>query len=230
MATKVLVLGDSGTGKSIFASSFPTPGFVYDFDKGMLSYRGKDFDYETFDNTHQGWVHFEKVHKELYKEMTSDDPPYKTVIVDSTTTWSALAMIRALQLDPKRDNSGGPMWNIHYGMVKNLVEGRLRQMLDFKCNLVVIGHLQTKEDKETGALIVQPMLSGKLAVEAPGLFDEVYYTKTKKGKNGMEWMIQTVNVGRNKSRSRLSGEARLLPDEMPNNYAEIVKHLEKSKK
>jgi len=227
---KVLVLGDSGTGKSIFASSFPTPGYVYNFDKSMLSYRGLDFDYDDFDNSPEGWVKFEKVHKELYEKMTGDNPPYKTVIVDSTTTWSSLAMERALQLDPKRSPTKGPVWNVHYGMVRNLVEGRLRQMLDFKSNLVVIGHLQVKEDQETGAIMVVPMLTGQLAVTAPGLFDEVYYTRTKKGAHGLEWLIQTVAIGRGRGRSRLSGKGRILPDEMPNDYAEIVKILSKEVK
>ncbi|HED37958.1 MAG TPA: hypothetical protein ENI76_06920, partial [Ignavibacteria bacterium] len=45
---RVWVCGDSGTGKSVFASTFPTPGLVLDFDDGILSYRGKDFDYVQF--------------------------------------------------------------------------------------------------------------------------------------------------------------------------------------
>ena len=28
---KVMSVGESGEGKSIFASSFPTPGFIFDF-------------------------------------------------------------------------------------------------------------------------------------------------------------------------------------------------------
>ena len=37
---KVLVYGKSGTGKTTFACSFPKP-YVFDFDNGMLSQRGK---------------------------------------------------------------------------------------------------------------------------------------------------------------------------------------------
>ena len=46
---KVMSVGESGTGKSSFAASFPTPGFVFDFGKEILSYRGKDFDYEQYE-------------------------------------------------------------------------------------------------------------------------------------------------------------------------------------
>jgi len=227
---KCLVLGDSGTGKSIFASSFPTPGYIFNFDKGILSYRGLDFDYDDFENSPKGWIDFEVKFKEIHQLMTGDNPPYKTIIVDSTTTWSALAMFRALQLDPKRSPTNGPLWNVHYGMVRNLMEGRIRQMLDFKSNVVVIGHLQVKEDQESGGILIVPLLTGKLAFEAPGMFDEVYYTRTKKTNDGLQWLIQTVAMGRGRGRSRLSGKARLLPDEMPNDYNEIIKTLEKGGK
>ena len=36
---KCMVIGKAGTGKSVFASSFPTPAFLFDFDKGALTYR-----------------------------------------------------------------------------------------------------------------------------------------------------------------------------------------------
>jgi len=225
---KVFVVGDSGTGKSIFASTFPTPAFLFNFDKTILSYRGKDVDYEDYTQDGKGWIKFEKDFSELKKQMTGDDPPYKTVIIDSTTTWSDLAMERALQLDPKRSPTGGPMWNVHYGMVKNLIEGRLRQLLEFKCNVVVIGHLNIVQDQETGAVIaVQPLLTGQLATKAPGYFDEVYYSKSKKTKDGTIFVLQTVAQGHYKARSRLSGAMRLLPEEIPNDYSELVKAINK---
>ena len=32
---KVLIIGPPGTGKSVFASTFPTPGFVFDLNKAL---------------------------------------------------------------------------------------------------------------------------------------------------------------------------------------------------
>jgi len=220
---KVFVVGDAGTGKSVFASSFPTPAFLFNFDDTILSYRGIDIDYEDYTKDAKGWIKFEKDFAELKKKMDVDDPPYKTIIIDSTTSWSDLAMERALQLDPKRSPTGGPLWNVHYGMVRNLIEGRLRQLLELKANIVVIGHLQIIQDQETGAVVaVQPLLTGQLSTKAPGYFDEVYYTRTKKGKQGMEWVMQTVAMGHYKARSRLSGHARILPDEIPNSYEALL--------
>ena len=57
---KVFSVGESGMGKSCFASSFPTPGFIFDFGGEILSYKGLDFDYEQYELSPQGWVKFEK--------------------------------------------------------------------------------------------------------------------------------------------------------------------------
>ena len=125
-AIKCMIIGKNGSGKSIFASSFPTPGFVFDFDKGIISYRGNDFDYENFDLSAKGWSKFVKVFDEVDKS-----GEYKTIIIDSTTAMTACAMQMAMQLDPTRSPTGGPVWNKHYGMVKNLVEGYIHRCLNF---------------------------------------------------------------------------------------------------
>lgn len=218
---KVFVVGDYGTGKSIFASTFPTPGFVFDFDRGILNYRSKDFDYQSYNQNAKDWVQFEKDLNEVSKSTK-----YKTIVVDSTSTMTDLAMERALQLDPKRSTSNGPLWNVHYQIVKNLVEGRLRQILNIPANIVVIGHLQIVRDEETGAIIdIQPLLTGQLAVKVPGYFDEVYcaFTKVKEGKT--EYYLRTAPKGLYKARSRISGVEHKLLDEIPNNFAAIQKAL-----
>lgn len=226
---KALVIGDYGSGKSIFASSFPTPAFVFDFDKGILSYRGKEFDYAQYPIDPKGWVEFEKDFNEIKKAVV--DGKYKTVIIDSTSCMADLAMERALQLDPKRSPTGGPLWNSHYSIVKNLVEGKLRQFMQFNANLVIISHLQIVRDEETGAIMgTKPLLPGMLSEKLPGYFDEVYYSfaKTKEGKPN--YVLQTATKGHYKARSRISGEKNILPLEIPNNYDELVKLIEKSGK
>ena len=226
---KVFITGDFGTGKSIFASSFPTPGFVFDADNTMQSYRGKDFDYETFPLTAAGWVAFEKVIREVKQDVL--DEKYKTVVLDSTSSLTDIAMERALQLDPKRSATGGPMWQVHYMLVRNLMEGKLRQVINFPCNVVVIAHLNIIQDQETGAVIgVEPLLTGQLSKMVPGYFGEVYCAFTKQvaakkpgGKIETVYYLRTVPRGHYKARSRLSGVERLLPDEIDNSYDALVK-------
>jgi hypothetical protein len=221
---KVFVCGDSGTGKSIFASTFPQPGFLFDFDNGVKSYKGQDFEYEQYPCTPQGWIKFESDFRNM--KLLAKDPasfPYKTIVIDSCSSWTDLAMARAMQLDPKRSATNGPLWNVHYGMVKNLIEGFVRQVLEFPCNLVVAGHLTREFDAESGALIgIQPMLTGQLSTKVPSLFDEVYYANTKTVGGKTQFVLLTVAKGLLKARSRLSGVKQLLPTEIENNYSAIM--------
>jgi hypothetical protein len=224
---KVMSVGESGTGKSIFASTFPTPGFIFDFGKEIVSYRGKDFDYEQYELSSAGWAKFEKDFLEVKKKIA--EGTYKTVIVDNISAMTDICMEKSLQLDPRRSATGGPLWNVHYPMVKNLMEGRLRQLLNLPCNLVLIAHLETIKD-ESGAVIgVEPSLTGQLSVDVPSYFDEVYYHTTKRDGTNTKWLIQTIPIGRNRGRSRLSGKERLLPDTLDNDYAEIVAYLSSKK-
>jgi hypothetical protein len=228
---KIFLTGNFGTGKSVFAASCPTPGFVFDFDNGVQTYRGKNFDYESYSLSASDWVKFEKDLREIKKEVEAGK--YQTVIIDSTTSMTDVAMERALQLDPKRSPTGGPLWSTHYMIVRNLMEGKLRQVISLPCNVVVIAHLQIIQDQETGAIIgAEPLLTGQLSKMVPGYFGEVYVsfsrqvTATKPGgKAETEFYIRTLPKGYYKARSRLSGIERLLPDELSNNYTTLQKHL-----
>jgi hypothetical protein len=216
-----MVIGKAGTGKSVFASTFPEPAFLFDFDKGALTYRGKDVDYEQFPLTAKGWVEFEKVFAQVEKDVLAGK--YKTVIFDSASTLTDLAMERAMMLDPKRSQTGGPLWNVHYQMVRNLVEGRIQKFVNLPCNLVLTAHIDIVTDAESGAVIdARPLLTGQLSIKIPGLFDEVYFATTKTKNTGTEFYLQTVPKGFFAARSRISGKERLLPDYVPNDFNEIM--------
>lgn len=220
---KVMSVGESGTGKSIFAATFPTPGFIFDFGGEILSYKGKDFDYEQYDVSPQGWGKFEKDFIQLKKDIA--EGKYQTVIIDNTSAMNDLCMEKSLQLDPRRSKTNGPIWNVHYGMVKNLMEGRLRQLLNLNCNLVLIAHLKTLTDEDGAIVGVEPSFTGSLSADVPSYFDEVYYHSTRKEGGDTKWYIQTVPLGRNRGRSRASGRERLLPDTIENDYEEVIAYL-----
>jgi hypothetical protein len=226
---RILVLGDYGVGKSVFASTFPTPGFVFDLDDGIQIYRGKDFDYNTYGINPKSWVEFEKDVNSVVKMV--QEGKYKSVIVDSTTVLANIAMERALQIDPKRSNTNGPLWNVHYSMVKNLVEGQLRKIINLSniANVVVIGHLHIVQDAESGSIVaIDPLLPGSLSENFPGNFSEVYCAFTRKREGKTEYYLRTAPKGFYKARSRVSGTDGLLPEEVPNDYNKILTLLEKN--
>jgi len=220
---KFFICGDFGTGKSEFAATFPTPGFVFNFDRKIATYsRYQGWDYSEYPISPAGWVLYEKEEREVSKLV--EEGKYKTVILDSTTAMSDIAMERSLQLDPKRSETNGPIWNVHYSMVRNLMEGKFRSLIGYNCNIVVIAHLEIKTDAKTGAIIgIEPLLTGQLAIRVPGYFEEVYcaFTKPKQG-GGTEWYLRTIPMGMYKARSTMSGIASLLPAELPNNYPAVM--------
>lgn len=220
--TKFFVTGDFGTGKSEFAASFPTPGLVFNFDKKISTYsRYPGWDYLEYPLTAAGWAQFEKDEREVSKAI--DSGQYKTVVYDSTTAMTDMAMERALQLDPKRSPTGGPIWNIHFQMVRNLMEGKLRAALNHNCNLIVIAHLNIHTDQETGAIVgIEPLLTGQLAVRIPGYFEEVYCAFTRTVGDKTTWYLRTIPRGYYKARSTMSGRASLLPPELPNTYSAVI--------
>ena len=225
---KIFVIGDYGTGKSVFASTFPTPGFLFDFDNRPLSYRGLDWDYESYPPSPKNWVAFEKDLNRIVTE--ASESKYKTVVLDSATALTDVAMERALQIDPRRSDEGGPIWNVHYQIVRNLVEGKLHKLLTIKANIVLIGHWKVDTDSKTGAILsIDPMLTGQLSVKVPGYFDEVYAAATKTGQSGTKYVLRTVPRGLYKARSTVSGPYRLLPEELPNNYFALMSAMREAK-
>ena len=218
-------LGDFGTGKSVFASTFPTPGFVFDFDNRIKTYRGRDWEYATFDLSAKGWVDFETAYREVSK--LCGEGKYKTVVLDSTTSMTDTAMERAMQLDPKRSTEGGPIWNVHYQIVKNLMEPKLHGILNFPTHVIMLGHWKVEVDQKTGTVLsVDPLLTGNLSQKVPGYFDEVYafFSKIKEGKDF--FYFRTVSQNFYKARSTISGPYRLLPDEIPNDYVSFRRYLD----
>ena len=222
---KALLLGDFGTGKSSFAATFPSPGFLFSFDSGAYVYKDSGFEYEKYPLSALGWIQFEKDCNEVCKAALAGK--YATIIIDPTTSMQEIAMERALQIDPKRSPSGGPLWNVHYSIVKNLVGGRIRQLMNLPVNLLVIGHLRIVQDQDTGAIIsIEPLLTGQLAETLPGGFGEVYcfFTRTKDSKP--EYYLRTAPLGYYKARSTFAGKNSRIPLEVVNpTYEKLISYI-----
>ena len=124
---------------------------------------------------------------------------------------------------------------MHYQMVKNLMEGKIRQFLSLPgCNHLLACHLKVTQDMETGTIIsIDPNLTGQLINDVPAMFGEIYICRPRQKKGKTDYKIQTVTKGHFKARSNLSGKMHLLPDEVDNNYTAImqyVKNKEEEKK
>lgn len=218
------VVGGVGSGKTWFASSFPTPGFVFDFDKQITLYRGLDFDYEQYEISNQGWLKFEKDLAKILAERK-----YKSIIIDSMTSFQSVAMERALAVNPARNEVGGAVNDVHYTLVRNLIEGQIRKILSYVGYKAVLAHLEFDKNREGNIIGCHPHLVGALKTIFASFFGEILYA-LKRFESGKEtYSLQTVNQGLYNCRSNLSGKEKLLPAFVPNDFKSIMEILHKRK-
>ena len=218
------VVGGVGSGKSFFATTFPTPAFLFDFDKQATVYEGLDVDYEQYDFSSAGWLKFEK---DLSKVVL--EKKYKTIIIDSMTSMQSVAMERALLVNPQRNEVGGAIGKVHYSLVRCLIEGQMRKLLSYIGYKVIISHLEFDKDKEGNIIGCHPLLVGALKTILPSFFGEILYTERRRIDDKLQYCLQTVNLGLYNARSNLSGRTKKLPDFVPNNFNSIMELLSKKK-
>lgn len=189
----VLLYGKSGTGKTTFACSFPKP-FLFDFDKGMLSQRGRDVEYETYAGV-SAYQDFEVKLKELEKEC-----PYETIILDSITTMQEYLMSKILMMNRRSQ----PTLHEWMAMVTELKDIFMRLTKHSK-HLVVIAHERLMQDEITGEIMYVPVVVGKqLPSLLPMWFDEMYRCTVSRDKEGTpEYGILTASDVKYTARSRL---------------------------
>ena len=167
----VLIYGKSGTGKTTFGCCFPKP-YCFDFDKGMLSQRGRDVEFDTYTSYQEFEVEF---------KMMESDCPYDTIILDSVTTMQEYLMDMILVAN-RRQMPTMNEWNVLIATLKDLFM-RLTKMSK---HLVVVAHEQVLQDEITGEMLVRPLIVGKkLPAQLPLWFDEVYRMQVSRDKDAV---------------------------------------------
>lgn len=218
---KGLVYGDSGTGKTCFAASFPGPIEYWDFDGKASSAahffkndkeRLSDIDVHQFitlprEKRIPAWEFRMNLIQDCVRKNLP--LPFKTLVVDSLTTMvNAIMddyMIRS-QLGIKRAHK-----DINALQDYQLLDKHLSQLipglLALNCNVVMLGHLKLDKDEVTGAITRQPLISGQFAGKLPIYFEEVYVSTVD---SAGKYVLQTQSDATYKCRTQ-RGLAKLIP-------------------
>lgn len=233
-AFKILVYGNSGTGKTCFAAGFPTPMLYLDFDNKVDSaavyykndkVRLADIDVRILSpNLAQNpIVLLQKIiSDELIPQQKAGAMKYKTLVLDSITTFSAACLNYIVQSNPgiKRNASaqGQQPCLQDFGILKREFQKLIPGLLGLPMNIIMLGHISTEKDDLTGELIRGPLMDGSFAKELSLYFKEVYRSYvTDKG----EHVLQTKADSKYACRSQVHG----LPNPLPMSYAEFHKYL-----
>lgn len=189
---KVLVFGDSGTGKTCFAASFPGPIEYWDFDSKVASAvqhyahepaRLEQIEVHQFSslapNVRMGaW---EKRSAEIDALMYKKQPlPFKTLVLDSMTLFSYYMLqdyVYRSQTSLKRPLPGINCLQDYQLLRSHVLKMVNGMVLGLPAHVVITAHIDVEKDETTGQMMRLPLMSGKLAAELPAIFPEVYVAR-----------------------------------------------------
>lgn len=206
MKLKVLCYGGSGTGKTTFAASFPKP-FFFDFDGGLLSVRGKDIEYETYQDKAvlrpDAYDKFYQRLEEMHTALQGGHLPFQTIVLDSITTMQE-SLLRSIQYHNR--TLGKQTTLQEWGMLVGKMEDILYRISSLNVHVVAIAHEQIIQNDMTSEVMILPLIVGKkLPDRLPLWFDEVYHTRVDRGHQERPvYQTMTVADRRYKAKSRLN--------------------------
>ena len=225
---KVLVLGDYGTGKSRFASTAPEPIFLFDFDRGAVSYAHRRVYVPDYFLTETPAPQvFQLMERDLDMLIKNEHPEgkFETVVLDSLTTMMKEAMNLAVAKKPLPPDTP-PIWNVHYPLVKVYMDRILDRLRRLPTHLIVIGHVDYQRNEITGEILATPSVTGNLKTYIPAIFDEVYFADVIQTKDGKQYVLHTAPTGFKRARSRIRAVAPQLPDTIPNDWSALSSALQ----
>jgi len=177
----VLVIGDSGSGKTTFLGSVPDV-WIADFDSGLDVLAGKDISYtEFFDgDTPSAWVAFKK---EL--DVWKKEPKGPALGLDSITTAAEAALKYILHKNGRFTT--GRIEIGDWGQAINEVKDALAKLSVLKCHVIVTAHYQMHKDEQLGGLYFVPLLYGReLPMMVPKFFNDAWRTYVELKAGGTE--------------------------------------------
>lgn len=204
-----LLYGDSGTGKTCFASSFPGPLRVFDFDGKITSaasfHKGKDFlseievsqyPLEAPSGQKRPFLKFIDDLNEFAKEQ-AEKQTYKTVLVDSFTT--LLDQISHEEMKQRSSKSGrDSMLGVEvpnlkdYQIMNSFTKHLVQKILSINVqNIVFTAHIMQDKDETTGTILYTLQATPKISAWIPKLFQEVYRFHAKSEAGKIDHFIQT---------------------------------------
>lgn len=239
--TNILLIGDSGTWKTGFTGGVPGI-YVFDFDAGMATLRGRDIPYDTFKDLAKldasgkplvatpwhlaqglhsfgsGWDAFYKKFLEIGQLIEKGDPAApKAISFDSLTHMSSLAVNKILK-DTGHPAPHQGTWGAHHEYFKTIFS----MATAWPIRLIATCHIQRDQNDLTQTVEKLPLLAGKMAGFVSTFFDEVYFCESEVQADGKQkFFVKTkATPSMRQAKSRFG-----VPDNTPTDFAAISKYF-----
>jgi hypothetical protein len=176
---KVIVYGEPGVGKTVFASTAPRPILWLESEGGTNSIADRS-QIDVAKVTGLG------TYREALKYLQANPGVYQSVVLDSfTETQNAILkeiMRRVVTNDQSRDefNPLFPEWGRLVGIMREIARG----FRDLDMHVCITALQREDKDDMTGRVKIRPRLSPTLADELPGFMDVVGYMYAATSKGG----------------------------------------------
>ncbi|MEI6221202.1 MAG: AAA family ATPase [bacterium] len=178
---KMLVYGSAGSGKSIFASTFPKC-LIFDTDRSHGLYK------KFFPNNKYIEKNFFNVLQQSIKKIEDGSFPFETIVIDSVTALENEAIALAKGLDPAHwsdalyTSKGKKLGYDEWGNISSSTIALFTYLKKLPINLVIITQIEDVHD--SGAIIAKPNLIGKGANESLHFAEHVGFMEAKTGRTG----------------------------------------------
>lgn len=230
---KVLLVGPPGSGKTCAAAGFPYPSVVLDFDDKIDSaaawYAGdperlKNIEVKAYGKRLDGSDPIAELNKfiteDLIPQQKAGAMKYKTLIIDSATTFSAAVLNHIVKTNPgiKRVASaqGVQPGMQDFGILKREFAKLIPGLLSLPMNVVMTAHVKTDRSELTGEIIRSPLMDGSFSQELSIYFKQVLRVFMKDGK---PWAQTRSDAQYEFCRSQIPG----LPNPVELKYENLIK-------
>lgn len=178
---KMLIYGESGSGKTSLAGTIKEPVLLISAESGLLTLRDKEIDVIDISQDDNG-VMIAKEKRisrlgEVYNYLLTDDArkKYKWIFIDSLTEISQNLIEQLNSEFPERKDS-----LVMYGENSKRMRSLIKSFRDIPYYNVAMVALSTIDKDENGIRFTTFDLVGNFAAKLPGFFDEVFYLHVDK--------------------------------------------------
>lgn len=236
-ALKILVVGESGIGKTCYAATFPGKVLILDFDNkadsaaAFLRHQNKTdqlnaVEVEQFP-AQLGISPIDALSRiiaeKFIPQQKAGKMEFQTLVIDSITTFSSATLAHIVKTNPgikRNETKQGPQPGLQdYGILRREFQRLIPGLLSLPCNVVMLAHIAVEKDEATGQIFRHAMMDGSFARELPIYFKEVHRMYVKDGKR----LLQTQSDHMFNLRSQIPGLPTHL--DVTNGYEELQKYI-----